>query len=62
MKPKDGSYYWILWRHRPGVAEEWMVALFVDGAGWQIAGVLYSADEKDPRIIEVGDEVVRRVA
>ena len=62
MTPKDGCYYWIEWKHRPGKAVEWMVALYVQHAGWQIPGVLYSTDTHDPRILQVGNEVVREAA
>lgn len=58
MNPKDGSYYWLLWRHHPGKTE-WMVALYVEGAGWQRTGVLYSAIDDDPHILRIGDEVTR---
>jgi hypothetical protein len=59
--PKDGHYYWILWKHRPGVANEWMVALYVEGPGWQLPGMQYSVDKLDMHILRVGDEVTRRV-
>lgn len=62
LKLKDGSYYWLLWKHRPGVNQEWMVALFVEHAGWQIPGMLYSTNQKDPHIVQIGDEVIRRAA
>jgi len=55
--PKDGCYYRLEWKHRPGVATEWMVALFVEGPGWQLPGMLYSVDEKDPHIIQIGEKV-----
>jgi hypothetical protein len=56
---KDGSYYWLQWKHRPGVASEWLVALYVEGPGWQLPGMLYSIDVGDPHIIRIGDEVTR---
>ena len=58
MKPKDNCYYWILWRHRP-TAKEWLVALYLDGPGWQFPGALYSVDASDPRILQIGAEVTR---
>lgn len=60
--PKDGHYYWLLWKHRPGVGQEWMVALYIEGIGWQLPGVLYSVDKLDMHILRVGDEVTRRAA
>lgn len=57
----DGWYYWILYEHSPEV-NEWMVALYVKGAGWQLPGQIESLDQFDERIRRVGAEVIRRAA
>ncbi len=55
-RPTDGNYYWILYEHSPEV-NEWIVALYVEGAGWQLPGQLDSLDKFDTHIRRVGDEV-----
>lgn len=55
---KDG-YYWIALQRDPGRPAEWMVALAVDGDGWQLPGELNSLPFGDRRILSVGEEVVR---